>query len=133
MKGLNGHAVFLFVKYTLVATLGLVCDMSMLYAFVEYAHLPVLTATALAYIAATFIAFFLHKNLTFHDHDKGVAKQITSFFVISGMNFVLTIILMYVFVDLLAVWYMFSKFITATILLFFSYAMNRLWTFRGKY
>jgi len=130
---MKAHDLFLFVKYTLVATLGLAFDMAFLYALVEYAHLSVLVATATSYIVATFVAFFLHKNLTFHDHAKGVTKQITSFFVISGMNFVLTLILMYVFVDLFAIWYMLSKFITATILLFFSYAMNRLWTFRGKY
>lgn len=133
MKGLNAHAVFLFAKYTFVATIGLVFDMTMLYVLVEFVHIQVMVSTALAYIATTFLAFFLHKRFTFHDHAKGVTRQITSFFVISGMNFVLTIILMYVFVDLLAIWYMLSKFVTATILLFFSYAMNRLWTFKGKY
>ncbi|MBA4337146.1 hypothetical protein C0416_05260 [bacterium] len=130
---MTAHDVFLFVKYTLVATIGLVCDMAMLYFFVEFAHLSVLYATALAYIAATVIAFSIHKKVTFHDHSNVPGKQFMSFFIISIINFILTILIMHVFIDLMHIWYMLSKFITATILLFFSYAMNRLWTFKGKY
>jgi putative flippase GtrA len=130
---MTAHDVFLFVKYTLVATLGLVCDMAMLYSLVEFAHMSVLYATATSYIAATVIAFFLHKKLTFHDHSNGVGKQFTSFFIISTINFILTILIMHVFIDILHIWYMISKFITATILLFLSYGLNRIWTFReGK-
>lgn len=127
---MNGHNVLTFVRYTLVATIGLVCDMTTLFLLVEYAQLHVLPATALAFMVAVIVNFNLHKYWTFKDKSHDLKRQFTSFFVISIMNFVLTLLFMYLFVDVIHIYYMLSKLITATIVLIFSYIMNRLWTFK---
>lgn len=127
---MNAHKIVTFIKYTLVATVGLTCDMTTLYMLVEYARFPVLLATALAFMVAVIVNFNLHKRWTFHDTSHDLKRQFTSFFVISIMNFVLTLVCMFIFVDLVHLWYVLAKIITATLVLIFSYIMNRLWTFK---
>ncbi|MBD3156528.1 hypothetical protein GF369_01745 [Candidatus Peregrinibacteria bacterium] len=127
---MNAHKIVTFIKYTLVATVGLTCDMTTLFMLVEYAHFPILLATALAFMVAVIVNFNLHKRWTFHDTSHNLKRQFTAFFVISIMNFVLTLVFMFIFVDLVHLWYVLAKIITATLVLIFSYIMNRLWTFK---
>lgn len=127
---MNGVPIINFIKYTMVGTLGLVLDMTTLYLLVEYAHFPVLIATALAFMVAIVNNFILHKFWTFRDKSKHIKRQFTAFFVISVFNFIITIGCMYIFYDLLHIWYMFAKFITAIIVLIFSYIANRIFTFK---
>lgn len=124
------HGIVTFIRYTLVAIIGLVCDMTTLFLLVEYVEFPVLLATALAFMVAVIVNFNLHKRWTFHDHSNNLKRQFTSFFVISMVNFVLTLVFMYIFVDIVSLWYILAKLITATLVLIFSYIMNRLWTFK---
>lgn len=128
---MNGNDVITFVKYTLVATVGLVCDMTTLFLLVEFANTKVLLATAVAFMVAVLVNFNLHKRWTFHDHSHDLKKQFTSFFVISIFNFLLTLFFMFLLVDLAELWYISAKVITATLVLLFSYIMNRLWTFKN--
>ena len=127
---MNAHKIVTFIKYTLVATVGLVCDMTTLFLLVEYARFAVLLATALAFMVAVIVNFNLHKRWTFHDTSHDLKKQFTAFFVISIMNFVLTLVFMFVLVEIANFWYVLAKVITATLVLIFSYVMNRLWTFK---
>ncbi|MCD6109736.1 GtrA family protein [bacterium] len=127
---MNVLSVYIFGRYLLVAMFGLTCDMTTLFLLVQYAKFPVLVATAIAFMVAVIVNFNLHKRWTFHDNAKNVKTQFTYFFIISTANFLLTMGFMYLFVDIVNLWYMFAKIITATLVLIFSYTMNRLLTFR---
>ena len=120
----------MFARYTLVAMVGLTCDMTTLFLLVEYGKLHVLVATAIAFMVAIIVNFNLHKRWTFHDTSKNVKTQFTYFFIISTANFFLTLTFMYIFVDIVQLWYIIAKVITATLVLIFSYTMNRLLTFK---
>jgi len=127
---MNGKDVKTFIKYTFVGTIGLVLDIAALYALVEFVQVPVLIATPTAFMVAIINNFFFHKYWTFHDKSKHIAQEFFSFFVISIANLILTVGFMYVFVEVLFIWYILSKLITSIIILVFSYTMNRLWTFK---
>jgi putative flippase GtrA len=127
---MNTHDLITFIRYTLVAMIGLVCDMTTLFLLVEFVDTPYLLATAVAFMVAVVVNFNLHKRWTFHDKSHDLKRQFTSFFVISVMNFMLTLFFMYIFVDIVQLWYILAKLITATLVLIFSYIMNRLWTFK---
>lgn len=127
---MTSYSILTFVKYTSVATVGLTCDMTTLFLLVQFGHLNVLLATAIAFMVAVVVNFNLHKYWTFRDHSHNLKKQFTAFFTISIMNFCLTLLFMFIFVDIVRLWYILAKLITATLVLIFSYTMNRLWTFK---
>jgi putative flippase GtrA len=129
---MNGADVVNFAKYTLVGTIGLVIDMSCLYVLVEYVHMNVLIATTIAFIVSVINNFFMHKYWTFRDKSAHFERQFIAFFIIAVVNLFLTVAIMYVFVDLLHIWYMLSKFLSAVIILFTSYTANRMFTFKLK-
>jgi len=127
---MNGDDLVNFAKYTIVGTMGLVLDMASLYVLVDFVHMPVLVATTIAFIISVIHNFFLHKYWTFKDMSAHFERQFISFLVIAVVNLGLTVILMYLFVDLMHIWYMFSKVITSIIILFTSYTANRMFTFK---
>lgn len=120
-----------FIRYTAVGTLGLVLDMTALYSLVEFAYVPVMVATPMAFMVAVINNFLFHKYWTFRDKSRYFKRQFASFFTISVLDLGLTVMFMYVFYDLLNIWYMFAKFITAILVLIFSYTANRIFTFKN--
>lgn len=129
---MNGNGAVMFAKYTLVGSMGLILDMASLFVFVEYVHMHVLIASALAFMISVINNFIFHKYWTFKDKSHHFKKQFVSFFVISIINLGITVFCMYIFVDVFGIWYMISKLITATIVLIWSYTANKIWTFHIK-
>lgn len=123
-------SIFTFIRYTLVGTIGLVFDATSLYLMVEFGRIQVMIAAAIAFMIAIIVSFVLHRIWTFKDHSHNIKRQFLSFFLISCINFVITLVCMYLFVEVLFIWYMLAKLITATIVLIWSYTANRLWTFK---
>jgi putative flippase GtrA len=122
----------MFAKYTMVGSIGLILDMTALYIFVEYAHIPVVLAAAMAFLIAVVNNFFWHKYWTFKDKSHHSKRQFLCFFIISLSNMGITVLGMHLFVNVLFIWYMFAKVITATIVLLWSYTANRIFTFHAK-
>ena len=127
---MNSDDVVNFAKYTFVGIIGLILDMSLLYVFVEFLNIPVLFASALSFFVSIINNFFWHKYWTFRDMSSHFERQFVSFFIICVINMGITVVCMYLFVDMAHIWYMFSKVITSIIVLAFSYTANRMFTFK---
>jgi len=119
-----------FIKYCIVGATGTFVDLAFLYIFVEYAALPVLTATTISFVLAVINNFILNKIWTFQNKSKNYRKLFIKFLIVSVIGLGLTLGCMYILVHILIVWYMLAKLITSIIVLTWNFFGNKIWTFR---
>jgi dolichyl-phosphate beta-glucosyltransferase len=121
-----------FFKYSVVGVSGTVLDLAVLFALVESAHLDVLFAATISFLAAVINNYTWNKLWTFKDKSKNIRKQFIKFLIVSIIGLLLTILFMYLFVNLLSVWYMFAKALTSVVVLTWNFLGNKYWTFQIK-
>ncbi len=119
-----------FFKYCVVGTLGTAVDVGALYLLVEYARLPLLLATTIAFILAVTHNFLLNKIWTFQNKSQNFRKLYIKFLIISIIGLALTNLFMYLFVILAGIWYIFAKLLTSLIVLTWNFLGNKYWTFK---
>jgi len=118
-----------FIKYAIVGVLGTAIDIGSLYLLVEYAHLQVIPASVISFLLAVINNFILNKIWTFENKSKNYRKLFVKFLIVSTIGLLLTIASMYLFVHLLAIWYILAKAITSVIVLTWNFLGNKFWTF----
>lgn len=96
-------------NYLLVSAFVTLVDISLLLIFVEIGKLHYLIATTMAYVIALFTKFILTKYWIFKERIGEVKDQFKRFVSVSLGGMILTNIMMYVGVDLLAYQYVFVK------------------------
>ena len=136
-----------FVKFAFVGALGSVTDFTILILLVEVVRLVPVVAGGFGFSAAVLQNFLLNRWWTFPEsriHDK--RRQMLKFGLVSvvglGINLV---VLMFVDQSLRSFWidllsspesgfrasYIFAKLFSIGVVLFWNFAANRLWTFKG--
>ena len=118
-----------FLKYCVVGVSGTAVDVGMLYIFIEYFNLPLLTATTLAFLLAVANNFLLNKIWTFENKSKNYKKLFIKFLIVSVVGLILTNLSMYTLVEIAGIWYIYSKLITSGIVLTWNFLGNKFWTF----
>jgi len=118
-----------FIKFTIVGTVNTLIDLTALYCFVEYLHINVILASVLSFLIAATNSFFFNKTWTFKNSSLKYRNQVLKFMIVSGIGLTLNTISMYVFVQLIGLWYMFSKVLTSGIVLIWNFLGNKFWTF----
>lgn len=107
-------------------------DLFLLYVFVEYFKFPVIMSAAFSFLFAVVNNFLLNKFWTFRDPSKNYRKLFIKFLLVSLVGFLLTLSLMYLFVNILEIWYMFAKALTSLVVLSWNFLGNKFWTFKLK-
>jgi len=118
-----------FIKFTIVGTVNTLIDLTALYCFVEYLHINVILASILSFLIAATNSFFFNKTWTFKNSSLNYRNQVLKFIIVSGIGLTLNTIFMYMFVQLIGLWYMFSKVLTSGIVLIWNFIGNKFWTF----
>ncbi len=122
----------LFVRYCVVGVIGTLVDVGSLYIFIEYMKMPLLIATTLAFLLAVINNFVLNKIWTFGNSSKNYKKLFIKFLIVSVVGLILTDFLMYVQVEMFAIWYIYAKLITSGVVLTWNFLANKYWTFSVK-
>lgn len=120
------------VKYCIVGIIGTGVDVFSLYLLIEYAHLPLLVATTIAFLLAVIHNFILNKFWTFRSASKNYRKLFIKFLIVSCVGLFLTNVSMYVQVEVLKIWYIYAKLMTSGIVLTWNFLANKYWTFSLK-
>jgi len=119
-----------FLKYCIVGAIGTFIDLFSLYVFVEYFLIPVIPATVLSFLMAVINNFVFNKIWTFENKSKNYRKLYIKFLIVSIVGLVLTVVSVYVMVNIIAIWYMFAKAFASLIVLTWNFLANKMWTFR---
>ncbi|MBF0254221.1 MAG: GtrA family protein [Candidatus Omnitrophica bacterium] len=118
-----------FVKYCLVGVSGTLIDVGTLYALVEYAGWPVLTATSASFLFSVINNFFWNKVWTFRNRSTNIRKLFIKFFLVALGGLALTNLCMWTLVSA-GLWYIWAKLITSAVVLSWNFLVNKYWTFK---
>lgn len=120
-----------FIKYAIVWVTSTLVDMWSLYFFVDVCNFNLYVSVIAAFLLAVINGFVWNKFWTFEDKSKKYKRQFVKFFIVSVIGLFLTLLLMYIFVDIFHIHYLISKALTSIIVLFWNYFWNKLWTFQS--
>lgn len=125
-----------FIRYCIVGGLTTLLDLFLVYFFHEAVSLPVLWAVSIAFLGALVFSYVFNRFWTFADRNNSKtpwdSEQFLKFFFVSAIGFNLTILVMYICVDILSIYYLLAKIIASALVLAWNFLGNSLWTFPEK-
>jgi len=98
------------IKYIIAGGLAASVDLALLYILTGILGVWYLYSSGLAFVVAFFVSFYLQKFWTFRDScRKKIYRQMTLYFVVTGVNLAINIGGMYVLVDKLNIMYILAQ------------------------
>jgi dolichol-phosphate mannosyltransferase len=120
------------VRFLMVGGLGILVNLTILWALVNFASLNYLPAAALSFIAAVSFNFAGNRLFAFRAQGKGsVTGQYAKFFTVSVLSLVINLGALFMLVDLGHLWYMAGQVIAIVTATACNFAGNKVWTFRA--
>lgn len=125
----NSNELWLFSKFSLVGILNTAIDFIILFFLVEYLHWLIIPSKIISYSGGTVNSFALNKFWTFKHKTGSIKKQFLFFLLTSIVGLLWSILLLYVFVDIMKIWYIFSNVIVTILILLWNFFISRYLTF----
>jgi putative flippase GtrA len=119
-----------FSSFVLVGVIATAAHYLVLISLKELAHWDVIPATLSGYCVGGTISYVLNRRHVF-DSDRSHAEAGWRFATVAGVGFFLTAGLMYLFVVAWGAPYLSAQVVTTGLVMFWSFAANRYWTFRA--
>jgi putative flippase GtrA len=119
------------MRYLLIGGTCAVLDLLLLYVFVNNFHIWYLYSATASFIIVLMLGYFGQKYFTFRNYEKNHKKQLSVFFVVSGIGLVMNAIFMFLFVSIAGIWYILASIITKLIVLIWNFFANKKITFQA--
>jgi len=120
-----------FFKFAFVGFIGTIVNLFFLYIFTELLGIYYLFSAIFAFLIAVVNNYFLNKIWTFKE---GIKHKLISkggkFLVVSLIALGINLIFLYLFTEILGIYYMFSQVLAIGISLIINFIGNKLWTFK---
>ena len=126
---LKNKSVLLFIGYLFFAGIAALVDLGLLYALTEFFGIYYLLSAGISYCAGMLTNFSLNKFYNFRNKSKKIMHQFAVFLFVALIGLVLNQILLYLFVEYRALWYMLAKIITVAIVAIWSFIGHKKLTF----
>lgn len=120
----------LVFRYAVVGVINTAAHFITTALLVELAILTPVPASAVGFIAAVLIAFFLNRHWTFGTTDKPV-ERLLKFVVVSLFGLLLNTLIMYVVVESLAVHYLWGLLLVIFVVPPSNFLLNFFWSFKA--
>jgi putative flippase GtrA len=124
----NG-AVQLF-RTAVAGTLSFALDASLLYVVAAKMGVHYLIATPISFAASFLFNFYLAREFVFPKCKKTFAAELTSYAWIALISLGLTELCMLVFIEYMGVYLLLSKFLSAVVVMVWSFAARKYWLYR---
>lgn len=135
-KMLLGNTTNIFIqffRYTLVGGLAFVVDLGLLFLLTEYAHLYYLVSATLSFLMGLLVNYILSTQWIFRSSKiKNKKIEFILFGLIGVIGLGLNIVLLYFFTDLIGLYYILSKLITAILVYAWNFLGRRYFLFTAK-
>lgn len=102
----------------------------LLYMLTEFAGIPYLTSSAIAFLISLLVNYLLCVTVVFHT-GKRMKMEMFLFFATSAAGLGINQMTMWFFVEIAGLWYMFAKVIASGIVMIWNYATKR-YILKGK-
>jgi len=119
-----------FVKFTGVGFVSAIGHYGLLIALVQVAAVPAVPASAAGALLGAWINYSLNYHYTFRS-TRQHRESVLRFAVVAAVGLVLNTLFMWVGVELIGAHYLLSQVVTTGLVLIWSFASNRYWTFHS--
>ena len=119
-----------FVKFTGVGFVSAIGHYGLLIALVQIAAVPAVPASAAGALLGAWINYSLNYRYTFRS-TRQHRESVLRFAVVAAVGLVLNTLFMWVGVELIGAHYLLSQVVTTGLVLIWSFASNRYWTFHS--
>jgi len=121
------------VKYSVVGIFGGILSLIILYIFTEFAGLHYMYSAIIAFSIVNISKFGVDKVWAFHEKlSYHFFKEGGEFMMVAMMGLVGNLIVLYVFTEILGLFYLYSQFFSLIFIGAFTFFLNITWTFRHK-
>jgi putative flippase GtrA len=118
------------LAFFLIGIISSLLDIGLLYYFTGYLGVWYLLSAFVSYCCGTVVSYCLNKYLTFHNTSRHYLVQFTTFAVIAASGLMVTIGIIWMTVELLALNYLTAKIIAVVCAFFWNYYGQSRITFR---
>jgi dolichol-phosphate mannosyltransferase len=123
----------LFVRYVFSGGTAAAIDVILLYALVDFFGVYYLSAAVFAMTISFIARFLLQKYVTFEDRDEGQSKkQFLYYSILYAASLSATTALLYLFVDILHIWYVPAQIASILIIAAGCFFIYRLFIFKNR-
>ena len=119
-----------FVKFTGVGFISAIGHYGLLIALVQLAAVQPVPASAAGALLGAWLNYSLNYRFTFHS-TRSHRESVLRFGVVAAIGLVLNTLFMWVGVDVIGAHYLLSQIVTTGLVLIWSFAGNRYWTFHS--
>jgi putative flippase GtrA len=117
------------VGFFLIGIISSLTDIGLLVFFCSYLGIWYLPAAAVSYCCGTVCSYILNKYLNFHDHDRHILAQFTTFAAISVSCLLVNLCVIWLCVEIFALNYLTGKIIATFCAFFWNYHGQKRFTF----
>jgi putative flippase GtrA len=118
-----------FVKFCLVGFTNLVIDLLIYSLLTRVLGVYYLLAAVLSFVVAVTWSFFINRRWTFKKSTGVIPGQYAKFFISNTISLAISLVLLYVLVDIWSINDLYAKGGVAVLVAFFNFTLNKLWTF----
>jgi putative flippase GtrA len=105
------------IRYVISGGIGTVTNFGLIYLFTDYFGIWYLKSSIIAFIISVIISFICQKYLTFQNtNTEKVHKQMVLFIILALINLGINTLLMYLFVDIVGMWYLSAQVVTSALI-----------------
>ncbi|OHA17027.1 MAG: hypothetical protein A3C79_01960 [Candidatus Taylorbacteria bacterium RIFCSPHIGHO2_02_FULL_45_28] len=123
---------YLIVRYAISGSLSSAIDILVFSFMMEISHLHYAIAAVISVTISFFARFYLQKTFAFKNRTLDVHRQIMMYGVLYIFSIIMTIFFLYIFIDMLHLWYMFAQILTIGIVATFCFFIYRHVIFRPR-
>jgi len=121
-----------FFRYCFVGGLAFIVDYGLLYMLTEYAGLHYLVSATISFVAGLLVNYALSTWWIFRKSKlKNKMAEFTIFALIGVIGLGLNNLLLYLFTDVIGIYYMVSKLITAALVMIWNFAGRKIILFKN--
>jgi putative flippase GtrA len=121
-----------FVRFFIVGGFCGLTDLVLLYLFTNYLDIWYLYSGIASFFIVSVISFFLNKKITFKDDNVNKTSQYIKYTVVILVGMIINNSFLFVFTDILKVWYILSRVFSSLIALSWNYSASKRFIFLNK-
>lgn len=131
LKGKNEDPTVQFIRYFLMGGTAFVVDFILLFIFTEYLHFHYLISNFISFWFGMFATYKVSVNWVFTNRNlKNKYAEFGIFALIGALSLLLNMFLMWLFTDIVGIYYLVSKIITAGFCYIWNFTTRKYFLFR---
>jgi putative flippase GtrA len=120
-----------FAKYFIVGISGVVIDMGLLVLFKEVFAIPPVWAVVIIQLLMIVYIFLLNKYWSFRNKEVD-HRQLVRFLILAGFNYLFSVLVMYIFNDLLGFEYKLVRLATIAVMVSWNFFLYKHWVYANN-